>query len=133
MIVYLDANIVIYLVEDHPLWKPKVVTRIVSFRSAGDEIGISDAHRLECLVGPLILGDAASLADYHTFFGDPTVKALSLTAKVCERAAQIRAAHQYKPLDSLHLAAAVENGCGKFLTNDGQLSGFPDLTVELLT
>jgi hypothetical protein len=43
------------------------------------------------------------LADYHTFFGDPTVKVFSLTAKVCERAAQIHAAHQYKPLDSLHL------------------------------
>jgi hypothetical protein len=41
MIVYLDANIVIYLVEDHPLWKPKVVTRIVSFRSAGTKSALA--------------------------------------------------------------------------------------------
>jgi predicted nucleic acid-binding protein len=38
---------------------------------------------------------------------------------------------QYKPLDSLHLAAAIENACGKFLTNDAGLSGFPDLTVRV--
>ena len=35
-------------------------------------------------------------------------------------------------LDSLHLGAAVEHGCGLFLTNDVLLRRFPDITVELL-
>jgi predicted nucleic acid-binding protein len=38
-----------------------------------------------------------------------------------------------KPLDSLHLAAAVEHGYGLFLTNDVQLRRFPDITVEVLS
>lgn len=55
-----------------------------------------------------------------------------MTAPVWERAARIRAVHHFKPLDSLHLAAAAENGCGLFLTNDGQLRRFPDIAVEVL-
>ncbi len=34
--------------------------------------------------------------------------------------------------DALQLAAAVEGGCGLFLTNDRRLSGFPDIPVEVL-
>jgi hypothetical protein len=52
MIVCLDANIVIYLVEQNPFWEPRVSARIAAFRAAGDEIAVCDAARLECLVGP---------------------------------------------------------------------------------
>lgn len=58
MTVYLDANIVIYLVEADPNWLPRVQARLSASRLAGDQLAISDVHRLECLVGPLILGDA---------------------------------------------------------------------------
>jgi hypothetical protein len=34
--------------------------------------------------------------------------------------------------DSLHLAAAVEAGCDRFLTNDTRLSAFTALPVEVL-
>jgi hypothetical protein len=68
MIVCLDANIVIYLVEQNPLWEPKVSARIAAYRAAGDEIAVSDAARLECLVGPLQTGNAPDLASYAAFF-----------------------------------------------------------------
>src|SRR5262245_9101371 len=122
MIDYLDANIVIYFVEHDPTWGPKVQARLAMLRSAGDEIAVSDAHRVECLVGPLVLGDLAGAADYAAFFADPAIKVLGLTAAVCERAAKIRALHNFKPLDALHLAAAVEHGCRLFLTNDIKLA-----------
>jgi hypothetical protein len=35
-------------------------------------------------------------------------------------------------MDSLHLAAATEQGCSLFLTDDVQLRGFPDITVGAL-
>jgi hypothetical protein len=53
--VYLDANIVIYLVEHHAIWGTKAQARISQLRVSGDQIPVGDAHRLECLVGPLIL------------------------------------------------------------------------------
>lgn len=131
MIVYLDANIVIYLVEQHPLCGPRAEARITRPRALGGQVAISDAHRLECLVGPLILNDQKALVDYLSSFSDPDVNTAPLTAAVWERAARIRATYGLKPLDALHLAAA-EHGCGRFLTNDAQLSRFPDLTVEIL-
>ena len=93
-------------------------------------VAISDVHRLECLVGPITLGDALSLAEYNAFFAN--VEVLPITTAVWERSVRIRATYGFKPLDSLHLAAATENGCNLFLTNDASLAGFPDTTVEIL-
>ena len=95
MIVCLDANVVIYLVEQNPLWEPKASARIAAFRSSGDEIAVSDAARLECLVGPFQTGNAADLASYTAFFAGPHVSMLSITVAVWERAARIRAAHHF--------------------------------------
>ena len=39
---------------------------------------------------------------------------------------------RYGLADALHLATAIEFGCDVFLTNDNQLSSFPDITVEEL-
>ena len=133
MIAYLDANIVIYYVERHAYWGPRVATRVAALRAAGDQLGVSDLHRLECLVGPLQKNDAVTLAEFAAFFGDPTVHIFSVAASVCERAARVRAVHRFNGLDSLHLAAAAENKCGLFLTNDATLARFPDVPVEVLT
>ncbi|HEY7427703.1 MAG TPA: PIN domain-containing protein [Gemmataceae bacterium] len=133
MLIYLDSNIVIFFVEKRPIEGPKVAARLATAYSAGDTVAISDLTRMECQVGPLKSGDASLLADFGRFFGLPTVSVLGLTAAVFDRAARIRATHGFKPLDSLHLAGAVEHGCGLFLTNDVQLARFPDIRVEILT
>ena len=132
MIAYLDANAIIYLVEKVPAWGPKVASRIRRLRAAGDDVAVSDISRLECLVGPFTTGNAAVLADFGAFFGDPAIRVFPVTALVCERAARIRATHRFKALDALHLATAVENGCGLFLTNDLALGRFTDVPVEIL-
>jgi len=133
MIVCLDANIVIYLVEQNPFWEPRVSARIAAFRAAGDEIAVCDAARLECLVGPYQTGNAADIASYAAFFAGPSVRMLPVTVAVWERAAQIRADYNFSALDSLHLAGAAEHGCTRFLSNDAQLKRFPDVLVEILS
>jgi len=114
MIVCLDANIVIYLVAQNPLWEPKVSARIAAFRAAGDETAVCDAARLECLVGPFQTGNAADLASYAAFFAGPSPRMLPVTVAVRERAARIRADHNFSALDALHLAAAIEHGARAF-------------------
>jgi predicted nucleic acid-binding protein len=109
------------------------VNRIALLRAVSDGIAVSDLARLECLVSPFATGNAAVLADFDAIFRDPAVRVFSMTAAVCERAARIRAAHHFKPLDALHLAAAVEHGCGLFLTNDAAMARFPHVRVEILT
>ncbi len=135
MIVCLDADCTIYLVEQNPVWGPRVTARLAILRAAGNEIAVSDLARTECLAGPLAQGNSAVVADYQAFFGDPAVHSLPLTAAVCERAAQLRAASGFrlKVPDCLHLAAAIEHGCGLFLSHDEQLRQCTAIPVEILT
>ena len=133
MIIFLDSNPVIYFIEQPPTWGLCATARVAAARAAGDRLAVSDLVRMECLVGPLKSGDAAVLAAYAAFFALPDVHVFPITPAVCDRGARIRATHGFKPLDSLHLAAAVEHGCGLFLTADAQLARFPDVTVEVLT
>ena len=44
----------------------------------------------------------------------------------------IRAQYHYKTPDALHLSAAMEAGCGSFLTSDNRLATFSGLKIELL-
>jgi predicted nucleic acid-binding protein len=135
MTVCLDADCTIYFVEQDPVWGPRVMARIAALRAAGDDIAVTDLARTECLAKPLATGDLAVVADYQAFFADPDIRVLPLTAAVCERAARIRAASAFKLKvpDCLHLAAAIEQGCGLFLTHDAQLKQCQDIVVEILT
>jgi len=88
--------------------------------------------RLECRVTPMRRQAAATLVKFDDFFALPDVERIPLSAAVLDRATAIRANYSYKTLDAIHLAAAVEAGCGVFLTNDSRLHGFPDIAVEVL-
>jgi predicted nucleic acid-binding protein len=133
MTVALDSNIVIYLIEANPHWAPLVTARLTAIRAAGDEIAFCDAGRLECLIKPIASGNATDVATYQSFFRSPRVKMLAVTAGTWERAVQISADFKLKPLDSVHLAAAIEHGCGLFFTNDVSLSRCTAIPVEVLS
>lgn len=133
MIVCLDANVIIYYIERNPVWEPKVSARLKAIASAGDFLAASEAALLECLVGPFQSGDSATLTDYQKFFGARDVQLLPVTPAVWQRAAQLRATFNFKPLDSIHLASAVEHGCSLFLTNDAPLARCTAIAVEVLT
>jgi predicted nucleic acid-binding protein len=132
MLVYLDTVICIYAVEGAPSFQARARARLVAMRAAGDQPAISDLTWLECRVKPIRSGDTAALADMEAFLTASDVVRVALPTAVYERACRIRAIHNYKLADALHLAAAVESGCGLFLTNDLRLSGFPDIPVEVL-
>lgn len=77
-------------------------------------------------------GDTAKLADFDACFVRPDVRLVPITTAVFDRATHIRARHKFKLADSLHLAAAVESGCDRFLTNDTRLSSYIGIPVEVL-
>jgi uncharacterized protein len=131
--VLLDANPVIYLIEQPANLGSKVTARVADLLTSGERLAVSDLVRMECQVGPLKANDAVLLARYATFFSSPDLDVLPVSPAVCDRAARIRAQYGFKPLDSLHLAAAVEHGCALFITNDAQLKRFPDILVEILS
>jgi predicted nucleic acid-binding protein len=132
MIVCLDTNIVIYLIEADPLWTAKADARVAAIRTAGDMVAVCDATRLECLIKPLKAGDSVTVANYGRFFADPLVRLLPVSRDTWEQAAQLGATFNFKLMDSLHLATAVEHGCGLFLTADGRLGRCTAIPVEVL-
>jgi predicted nucleic acid-binding protein len=132
MIVCLDANIVIYLVETNPVWTPKADARVATLRASGDLVAVCDAARLECLLRPLTVGDAAAEAAFRAFFGSPLVRMLPVTTATWESAARLGATFNFKALDSLHLATAIEQGCDLFLTADARLARCTAIPVEVL-
>lgn len=134
MMICLDADCTIYFVEQHPVWGPKITQRLVDWRTQGHQVVVSDLARTECLAAPYARSDFALIADYLAFFNDPEVQTLPLTAEVCQRAAQLRAAtnFQLKVPDCLHLAAAIHHGCGLFVTHDAQLARCGLIPIEWL-
>src|SRR5262249_34889224 len=132
MIVYLDTVIVIYTIEGPAPFKARAQARLASLRAAGDQMPVSDLTWLECRVKPTRLDDAVLLADFQAFLTAPDVIKVPLPTSVFDHATLIRAHYNYKVPDALHLGAAVEAGCGVFLTNDLRLKAFPDITVEVL-
>jgi predicted nucleic acid-binding protein len=130
--VYLDTNCVIFFVEQVPPWLSKIIARFARFRAANDQLVVGDLTRAECLVGPFTTGDTTVEASYRTFFADPDIQVLPMSAVICERAARIRATHRLELVDSLHLATAAEHGCGLFLTSDAKLARCTDISVEVL-
>jgi predicted nucleic acid-binding protein len=131
--VFLDANPVIYLIEQPSNFGAKITARLTVLLANGERLAVSDLVRMECQVGPLKANDSMLLAQYVAFFQSPDVSVLAISPVVRDLAAKIRAKYRFKPLDSLHLATAVEHGCTRFLTGDSQLKRFPDISVELLS
>jgi predicted nucleic acid-binding protein len=80
----------------------------------------------------LLLDDKVKLAGFDAFFARPDVQRAPLTTAVYDRATVLRARHNFKLADSLHLAAAIEGGCDRLLTNDYRLSRCTDIAVEVL-
>ena len=132
MLVYLDAVICIYFVEGAQPFKARADARMAQLKAAGDRPAVSDLTWLECRVGPLALGDGKTLADMEAFLNGADVTRVPMPFAVYDRASRLRAAHRFKLGDALHLTAAVEAGCGVFLTNDKRLSACPDIPVEVL-
>jgi predicted nucleic acid-binding protein len=133
MIVFLGSVIVIYLIEGPEPFRTLAKAQLTQVVAASDQLATSRLTRLECRIKPIRLNDALLLADYDAFFSSPDLFVYSLPDAVFERATWSRAQHGLKLGDSLNLAVAVENGCGRFITNDLELKRFPDINVEVLT
>jgi predicted nucleic acid-binding protein len=133
LLIYLDSNIVIYLIEQPPIFGRKASARYAALLAAGDKFIVSDLTRVECRSKPLAAADLLTLRHYDFFFSHAAHQIGWLTTSVCDRATDIRGRYGFKTADALHLAAAIEAGCSTFLTNDVRLNRFPDLTVEVLS
>lgn len=116
--IYLDACLVIYLVEGHARWAERVARAIAQ---ADDErFAISPLVKCECLVGPIRRGDPVLRQGYAELF-DQFVS-LAMPEPVSLQAAELRARFGLRTPDALHLACAQYHRCAALWTNDDRLT-----------
>ncbi|GAA5153670.1 PIN domain-containing protein [Microbacterium pseudoresistens] len=126
--IYLDACILIYAVEDQGT-RGASVRR--AFRAADAPLATSALILPECLPGPLRAQDHALRDRYLAVF--ERLEIIELGTQSYLRAAQLRAGFGLKTPDAIHLAAAQLAGCTQFWTNDRRLAAASNgLAVDII-
>jgi predicted nucleic acid-binding protein len=129
-VIYLDANVIIRLLEGIDAVRLPIDARVRAAATADPFIATSRLSRLECRCKPLKDADRALLALYDTFF--LTAALPRVEVEVVERATGLRASYGFKTPDSIHLASAIEAGAAAFLTGHRQLARCTDVAVEIV-
>ena len=116
-LIYVDACLLIYAIEEHPDWADKVRAALRSDSNA--RFAISPLVKLECSVKPLKTGDIAQQRRYEAGLNE--LVQLADARDHFLRAAMLRARFGLKTPDALHLAAAQHHCCTALWTNDDRL------------
>ncbi len=117
-LVYLDANPIIYPVENHPVYGPLLQPLWQAAQARTIEVVSSELALMETLVGPLKTGNIPLERAYEQALLGTDMRLLPITQVVLREAARLRATTNLKTPDALHAAAAVQVGCVPFITND---------------
>lgn len=116
--VYLDACVVIYLLENTGPFSEKARQHLA--RNSVAHLCVSPLVRMEVLLKPMRESATALVSDYEDFLA--AQHWLAIDDSIFNRALNLRAHHGLKTPDSLHLAAALHHGCQEFWTNDDRLN-----------
>jgi|SanBayMetagenome_1026888.scaffolds.fasta_scaffold20190_2 predicted nucleic acid-binding protein len=118
-LIYLDSCLLVYAVEDDPVFGSATRERLSRAAAQGSRLAISPLVRLECLVGPMKSGDRALRLRYERAMS--LLHLLDMPAAVYDGAAELRALHGLRTPDALHLACAQHHGCVALWTQDDRL------------
>ena len=135
MILFLDANALIYLIEGSEPFAGRVRRQLQALvaEHPGARMAVSRLTALECRTGPMKTGDAAILSDYGAFFARPDLTWVELDATVIDLATAIRAGHGLKTPDALQAACCLQLGPEHlFVTGDKAFGRVAGLNVAVL-
>ena len=123
--VFLDTAPLIYFLDDDVNFGQKAKSVFEEVLSNGKTIVSSAITCHEYLVFPYRTHNQEKIDVFFEFTDACGIELISISAKIAETASKIRAEYkEFKAMDSLQLAVAVETGCDVFLTNDKQLKQF---------
>lgn len=114
--IYADANVLIYLIEDPSARGDEVRRRFAHSRG---EIAVSPLVALECKVRPLRNKDVVLTRYFDRALSG--LRMLTLPPEVYELALDLAATEGLNTIDALHLAAAQFHHCDEFWTYDVRL------------
>ena len=122
--IFWDSMLTIYLLEDHPVFAPRVQELLERSFKRGDTLFTS------CLaLGEILAGAAKSPDPTKTRAVEETLEEMGFRYLPFDKGAvapfsMLRAVERLKVADSIHLACAASAGIDLFLTGDKQLVKF---------
>ena len=120
--VYLDTNILIYLLEDYPHYQQNLDRLLGLIESQDISVHTSQLSLAEALVKPLRDQNKEVVAGYEGLFSATSFLTIHrIDLDVLVRAAEIRSRTPHKLPDAIHIATAENFGCDVFMTNDGNI------------
>ena len=133
--VYLDANVLIYAVENVPIFGDKLRAVFQQIDAGTLQGTTSELSLAETLVRPLRDGDRRTASEYEQLLAaGGRLIVIPVSRVVLVEAAGLRAAQPSLKLpDAIHAATALLHGCTTFLTNDARFETIPQLPVLLLS
>ena len=132
MRLYLDASAIIYSVEGVSEFKSIVRDEISRALTSGGVLITSRVSRMECRVKPLREGNTATLSYYDLFFSSRDLVIAELTEEIVESATDLRVKYNFKALDALHVATAMQERVDAVLTGDAGFLRCTDVRVKLV-
>ncbi len=135
MIVFMDANALIYLIEGAQPFAGRVRDALQEIATAHPnvQIAVSRLTWLECHVKPMRENNHPVLAAYAAFFARPDLVWIDLNQDVMELATVIRVKHGLRTPDALQAASCLQLGADHhFFTGDAGFEKVAGLNVRLL-
>jgi len=120
--IYLDANIIVYIVERRSRYYEALLPVLQTAREGATRLFSSQLSLMECLVFPLRSGNQSLIADYYRLLFESDLVLQPITLEILQQAALLRA--QYPSLrtpDAIHWATAQALEVDYLLTNDASL------------
>jgi predicted nucleic acid-binding protein len=131
--VYLDANMLIYMIDGTVEHMARATAIVASFQADSDMFS-SEITLGECLRGALRQSNRGSASNYLSVLENEdfiTLEPVSLS--IIRRAAHLGAELNMKLIDAIHVATAETLRCSVFLTNDRGIRAPAGIEFRYLT
>jgi predicted nucleic acid-binding protein len=131
--IYLDANILIHLVEGYPEKHGELELVLQRIEKADLRAVTSELSLAEVLVKPYVENNAQLIDLCEALLAaGPQLDVLPLTRQVLRRSAMVRAMSGTKLPDAVHIATALDARCGYFVSEDDRIRVPPTIALTRL-
>jgi predicted nucleic acid-binding protein len=136
VIIFLDANVIIYQVEAIPAFRDRVRSIVNDILTVhpGSIFAASRLSLLECLVKPLREQNASLVERYRSFFSAHDLTVVEITPAVIELALGLRVGTGLRTPDAIQAASALSlPGPAVFVTGDAGFTRVPNLSSRIIS
>jgi predicted nucleic acid-binding protein len=120
--VYPDSNVVIFAIERGNKWTAMLRALFEAIERGRMHAVTSEVTLAEVLVKPIAERDDEVVRHYEAVLAeDSPLVTVALDRSILRASAQVSGRLGVKLIDAIHVATAIEHGCGAFLSNDIRL------------